>query len=204
MAAPLIVASSNPGKVREFEHFFQGLERFGDRWQLHLKPADLEVEETGSTFAENALLKARSVAIACRQWAIADDSGLAVDALAGAPGVYSARYSPTTETRIARLLQELEGIPQRGAEFVCAIALCQPDGTLAASAVGRRRGEILKTAKGRGGFGYDPVFYVPDAGLTFAEMSPPQKQQWGHRGLALGELHQQLMQLDLSTAPSES
>ncbi|MEO1133042.1 MAG: RdgB/HAM1 family non-canonical purine NTP pyrophosphatase [Cyanobacteria bacterium J06639_1] len=194
----LIVATGNPGKVREFDRFFSTLSERESRWQLRAKPADLEIEETGTTFAENALQKAQGVAIATQQWAIADDSGLAVNALNGAPGVYSARYADTDSARIARLLNELAGVDDREAEFACAIALCDPQGKAVARVEDRCPGVILHKAQGSGGFGYDPIFYVPEAQLSFAEMSLAQKQQWGHRGRALRSLQQQLQQLDLA------
>lgn len=192
---PLILASGNPGKLREFSHFFDDLPH--SRWHLQLKPADLEVEETGTTFLDNARQKARTVALALRQWAIADDSGLAVDALAGAPGVYSARYADTDTARIARVLQELGRIPNptRGAAFWAAIAISDPQGQIRAWAEGQCPGQILESPRGTGGFGYDPIFYLPELNLTFAEMSYAQKQQVGHRGKALMALRSQLERL---------
>ncbi len=180
----LIVATENSGKVREFAQFFAT----APQWRLLPKPTSIQLRETGTTFRDNAVEKALTVAIASRCWALADDSGLAVAALDGRPGVYSARYAPTDPERIARLLQELEGIDDRRAEFVCAIAIVDPQGTVRASVAGRCKGEILTEARGSGGFGYDPVFYVPAIGCTFAEMSPSQKQQYSHRGLALQQL----------------
>nr|WP_202951206.1 RdgB/HAM1 family non-canonical purine NTP pyrophosphatase [Synechococcus sp. PCC 7336] len=194
---PLIVATGNPGKLREFEQFFQQLGCHP--WQLQLKPAELDVDETGQTFADNALLKARGVATALGEWAIADDSGLAVDALNGAPGVHSARYAPTTAERNSKLLQALEGSGDRAACFICEIVLCRPDGSVAATATGRCRGEIAPDLQGSGGFGYDPLFYVPEAGMTFAQMSPEQKQRLGHRGKALQQLRSRLQDLDFAT-----
>jgi len=192
LTTPLIRASGNPGKLREFSHFFETLPR--SHWDLQLKPADLDPEETGTTFAENAQQKARSVALATQQWAIADDSGLAVDALGGAPGVYSARYADTDPERIARVLQELDQIPHgsREAAFWAVIALCDPQGEIRALGAGSCPGQILSSPRGSGGFGYDPIFYVPELGLTFAEMTYEQKQQVGHRGKALMALRSQL------------
>ena len=194
MTVPLIVATGNPGKLREFQQFFAQLGHHP--WDLQLKPSDLDIEETGNTFAENAVLKARGVALALGQWALADDSGLMVDALDGAPGVYSARYAPTPSECIDRLLSELAGKSDRGAEFICEIVLCKPDGSIAAQASGRSRGEILTHRQGKGGFGYDPVFYVPEFGMTFAEMPLDRKQEIGHRGKALERLKSQLTAAD--------
>ena len=166
----LIVATSNPGKLEEMQVYLSGLD-----WELALKPKELEIEENGSSFVENAIIKASEVAKALNQWAIADDSGLAVDALDGAPGIYSARFGNSDQDRIDRLLRELEGSKKRTAQFVCAIALCRPDGSLALQTEGICVGEILTAERGEGGFGYDPIFYVPSSHKTFAEMSPELK-----------------------------
>ncbi|PPS45063.1 RdgB/HAM1 family non-canonical purine NTP pyrophosphatase [Chroococcidiopsis sp. TS-821] len=186
----LVVATSNPGKLREMQAYLVGL-----GWELILKPEALEVEETGSTFVENACLKASTVAKATGQWAIADDSGLAIDALNGAPGVYSARYGQTDADRIQRVLTELENAANRQAEFVCAIAIARPDGEIALQTQGTCRGEILFAPRGSGGFGYDPIFYVPSHNMTFAEMPPEVKQQVSHRGQAFKVLLPQLAKL---------
>ncbi len=158
-------------------------------------PSHLEIEETGQTFLENASLKASQVAQQTGQWAIADDSGLAVDALQGAPGVYSARYGTDDTDRISRLLRELGNTSHRTAQFVCAIAIARPDGEIACHSEGICPGEILYRPQGSGGFGYDPVFYVPAANLSFAEMSKDQKRQVSHRGKAIATLLPQLKQL---------
>lgn len=179
----LIVATSNPGKLPEMQEYLDGGE-----WELQLKPPDLEVEETGLTFAANARLKASTVAKAVGEWAIADDSGLAVDALQGAPGIYSARYGQTDSERIARVLQELGDSANRQAQFICALAVARADGAIVAEAEGICSGEILTTPRGSYGFGYDPIFYVPEYGQTFAQMSPELKQRVSHRGLAFAEL----------------
>jgi len=187
----LVVATGNPGKLREMQAY---LADFG--WELTLKPADLEVEETGSTFAANACLKASQVAKATGNWAIADDSGLQVDALNGVPGVYSARYGKTDAERISRLLEELSDEPNRQAQFVCAVAIASPDGVIVLQAEGICRGEILHTPRGAGGFGYDPIFYVPAYKMTFAEMTPELKREISHRGQAFQTLLPQLAILD--------
>ncbi|GAB4545393.1 MAG: RdgB/HAM1 family non-canonical purine NTP pyrophosphatase [Pleurocapsa sp.] len=179
----LVVATGNPGKLQEMAEYLTGLP-----WQLELKPAELDIEETGTTFIENACLKASQVAQALGQWAIADDSGLCVDALDGAPGLYSARYGKTDSERISRLLRELENKPNRQAKFVCAIAIARPDGSIALQTEGICAGEILTAPRGDGGFGYDPVFYVPDKQRTFAEMSSAEKGKISHRGVAFEQL----------------
>lgn len=186
----LVVATGNPGKLKEMQAYLSDL-----GWELRLKPDELDVEETGETFMENACLKASEVAKATGEWAIADDSGLSVDALAGVPGVYSARYGKTDADRISRLLQELGDETNRQAQFVCAIAIARPDGTIALQVEGICRGEILHTPRGSGGFGYDPIFYVPAEQLTFAEMPPEIKRQCSHRGKAIEALLPQIQLL---------
>ncbi len=189
----VVVATSNPGKLTELKDYLQTLD-----WTLALKPQDLEVEETGKTFIENARLKASEVAITTQSWAIADDSGLSVVALGGAPGVYSARYGHSDADRINRVLRELGDETDRRAEFVCAIALSRPDGTIAAETEGRCPGAILTAGQGAGGFGYDPIFYVQARGKTFAEMTPDEKEKYSHRGIAFEQLMPALKRLDMS------
>ncbi len=179
----LVVATGNPGKLTEMQAHLIDL-----GWEIRLKPTELEVEETGTTFAENACLKASQVALAMGEWAIADDSGLEVEALGGAPGVFSARYSENDAACIARLLKELEGESNRAAQFTCVIAIARPDGTIALQAQGFCLGEILRSPQGIGGFGYDPVFYSPAHQLTFAEMSSEIKRSISHRGKAFEQL----------------
>ncbi|MBD2613683.1 RdgB/HAM1 family non-canonical purine NTP pyrophosphatase [Nostoc punctiforme FACHB-252] len=183
----LVVATGNPGKLREMQAYLAN-----SGWELILKPEELEIEETGETFAANACLKASQIAKATGNWAIADDSGLEVDALNGVPGVYSARYAKTDSERIARLLKELGNEANRQAQFVCVVAIASPDGAIALQSEGICRGEILHAPRGDGGFGYDPIFYVPEKQLTFAEMTPELKRSISHRGKAftalLGEL----------------
>ncbi|WP_309740405.1 MULTISPECIES: RdgB/HAM1 family non-canonical purine NTP pyrophosphatase [unclassified Chamaesiphon] len=189
----LIVATSNPGKLREMQAYLSGT-----AWELSLKPTELDVDETGATFAANAALKASEVAIALNAWTIADDSGLQVDALNGAPGIYSARYAASDRERIDRLLQELANFPepsQRQAQFVCAVAVARPDGSIVAKAEGICRGEILTSARGVDGFGYDPIFYVPAKQLAFAEMSVEQKRSISHRGKAFAIITQKLTEI---------
>jgi XTP/dITP diphosphohydrolase len=181
--ATVVVATGNPGKVKEMNAYLVDV-----GWDLVAKPKDLEVEETGATFLENARLKATTVAIATGQWAIADDSGLAVDALNGAPGLYSARYGKSDGDRIQRLLRELAETDQRSAQFICALVLARPDGTVALATEGICPGEITRTPQGSGGFGYDPVFYLPQLGKTFAELTPEEKHRHSHRGIAFAQL----------------
>ncbi|NDG24295.1 MAG: RdgB/HAM1 family non-canonical purine NTP pyrophosphatase [Synechococcaceae bacterium WBB_10_009] len=191
----LVIASGNAGKVREFGALLADL-----GLETRPQPEGLEVEETGATFAENARLKAAAVAIATGCWALADDSGLGVDALGGAPGVHSARYANGDAARIERLLQELAAAgalspAARSARFTAALALANPAGAVVLEVEGHCPGQILEAPRGTGGFGYDPVFFVPEAGLTFAEMPHSLKAQLGHRGRAFALLKPQLQGL---------
>lgn len=186
----LIVATQNSGKLKEMQHHLAGLP-----WQLQLMPADLDIEETGETFLANACLKASQVAQTTGQWAIADDSGLEVEALDGAPGIYSARYGKSDSERMQRLLGELGNELNRSARFACVIALARPDGSIACHAEGHCSGEILKAARGDGGFGYDPIFYIPAEGKTFAELAPEVKRRLSHRGVAFQALLPQLQNI---------
>ncbi len=195
----LVIASGNAGKVREFAALLADL-----GLEVRPQPEGLEVEETGATFAENARLKAAAVARATGCWALADDSGLSVDALGGAPGVHSARYADNDAGRIARLLDELAAAETdskadseaeanaRSARFSAALALADPGGAVVLEVEGHCPGTILETPRGEGGFGYDPVFFVPEAGLSFAEMPHSQKAALGHRGRAFAALRPQL------------
>lgn len=187
----LVVATGNPGKLGEIQAYFPP----DSGWQLQLKPAELEVEETGETFIDNACLKASQVAIATGEWAIAVDSGLAVDALNGAPGIYSARYAETDADRIVRLLAELGNRADRQAQFICAIAVASPEGQVVIQEEGICPGEILTAPRGTQGFGYDPIFYVPEAKLSFAEMPADLKHHLSHRGRAFDRVLPQLVAL---------
>ena len=199
----LLLASDNAKKRAEIAAL---LEPLGIRLLL---PADVgglpEVAEDRPTFAANAALKAASAARASGLWALADDSGLEVDHLAGAPGVRSARFAGQGGGRAADeannrlLLERLEGVPgeRRGARFVCALALARPDGSLALELRGEARGRILGEPRGRGGFGYDPLFEFaeqghPLCGRAFGELTPGEKALVSHRGRALRALAQRL------------
>jgi len=188
------MASANAGKLREIASIL------GDLDIVVVPQSDFAVvdaEETGSTFMENALIKARHAARATGLAAIADDSGLAVDALDGRPGVYSARYSgpdADDEKNIDKLLAELSGVPddQRGAAFHCVACFVMPDESEPVIAVGEWRGRILGERCGEGGFGYDPVFFDPELGCSSAQLSVEEKNARSHRGQALRELARKL------------
>lgn len=182
----LVLASKNQHKLVEMQTI---LGQLGLEVVLQSELGiDVDVEETGTTFAENALLKAKAVMEASGMAAIADDSGLVVDALNGAPGVYSARYGNKSSDaeRTAFLLENMADVPeqQRTGRFVSAIACALPDGRVV-TAEGVCEGTILFETRGDNGFGYDPVFYVPRIGKTFAEADGAEKNAISHRGKAL-------------------
>jgi len=194
----IIVASGNPGKRREFEEIF-GLYSVEGARDIHLvSPPDgaLAVAETGRTYLANARLKACAYASQYNSPALGDDSGLAVDALGGKPGLYTARFGGpglSAEGRVALLLEKLRGVPpeRRGAHFVCALYLAYPDGT-GVAARGRVFGRIAAEPRGAQGFGYDPVFLLPRLGLTMAELVPDEKHRLSHRGHAVKRLLRRL------------
>jgi len=190
MSRRLVLASGNAGKLAELGALLAG-SGFALVPQGALGIAD--AEETGHTFIENALLKARHASAASGLPALADDSGLCVDALGGAPGLYSARYAGAqgnAAANIARLLGELATLPPpHRAHFHCAIVLLRhADDPAPIVCEGRWDGEILAAPRGDGGFGYDPVFLDPASGLTAAELSPAEKHRASHRGRALAQL----------------
>ncbi len=196
MIKTLIIASSNAGKAAELRaHLDDFLTQNQVQLTFELKPDHIEVEETAPTFLTNAHLKASQVAIATQKWSIADDSGLEVMALDGAPGIFSARYASSDSERIERLLSELKLKNDRRAQFVCAIAIANPDGQIVAEALGICAGEIIDTPRGDFGFGYDPIFYVQKYKSTFAEMLPEFKSQISHRAKAMEILQPQLLKL---------
>tara|TARA_Y100001968_G_scaffold136503_1_gene124597 strand:+ start:48485 stop:49093 length:609 start_codon:yes stop_codon:yes gene_type:complete len=174
----LIIASSNPGKLKEFKRLFA-------EFSLNIlpKPIGLDVDETGKSFAENARIKALTIARKTGELALADDSGLCVDSLNGAPGIYSSRYANNDLQRINRLLEELKPYKNRKAHFKTAICLAYKDETLI-EVEGRCEGLITFMPRGKEGFGYDPIFEELISGKTFAEMEPEQKKSIGHRGKA--------------------
>ena len=180
-----VLATQNQKKLREMSDILSG---FGVEVVTPKSLGiDLEVEETGTTFAENAMLKAKAICEAANLPAIADDSGLCVDALAGAPGVYSARYGGEGLDDVGRyrlLLENLRGQTTRTAHFACAIACAFPNGdTLTAE--GKVEGTIAYAPMGEGGFGYDPIFFYPPLRKTFGQLTAEEKHGISHRGRAL-------------------
>jgi len=189
----LVIASGNPHKVAEITAMLEGV---GPEVALEVRqqPRGLEIEETGLTYAENARLKASTVASLTGCWSLADDSGLEVDALDGRPGLHSARYAPTDHEKIHRLLHELGPTPYRSASFNSAMALADPSGTTVLEAEGICRGEILSAKLGPGG-GYDPIFWVREAAMTYGQMPAHLKDKLGSRGKAARSIAPQLKRL---------
>jgi len=192
----IVLASGNVGKLREIERILADLDvEVIAQSELGVGDAD----ETGATFVENALIKARHAAVATGLPALADDSGLVVEALGGRPGVHSARYSgpgATDDSNIDKLLEELQRVPtgDRAAAFHCCACFVTPDDTSSLIAEGRWEGAILRQRRGTDGFGYDPVFLDPDCGRTAAELGPEQKNARSHRGKALTALAEMMRQ----------
>ena len=191
----VVLASKNPHKLVEISKI---TEKFGFDLVLQSQlGVDIDVEETGTTFEENSFLKAHAVMEATGLPALADDSGIAVDALNGEPGIYSARYgfdeSLDDWGRLELLLKNTEHVPdgQRQARFVCVITMVTPEGKTI-QARGEIHGELLRAPVGENGFGYDPIFYYPPYGKSTAEMSPEEKNQVSHRANALKILNEKL------------
>ena len=191
----VVLASKNPHKLVEIS---QITEKFGMELVLESQlGVDIDVEETGSTFEENSFLKAEAVMKATGLPALADESGICVDALGGEPGIYSARYgfddSLDDFGRLQLLLKNTENVPdgQRQAQFVCVITFVTPDGKVI-QARGEVHGELLRAPFGEGGFGYDPIFYYPPFGKSLAQVSPAEKNSVSHRANALKVFYEKL------------
>lgn len=194
----IVLASRNAKKAIEIARLLQpiGLNVLS----VDQFPDAPDVEETGSSFAENAALKAGETAKAIGKWTIADDSGLQVDALNGEPGIYSARYAGVNVTDAdnnAKLLDALSGVPaqKRAAGFVCHLAIADPAGNIRVSVEGQCRGQILADDRGSQGFGYDPLFLIPEFHRTFGQLSLLVKSQISHRARAFHQLMPKLQQL---------
>ena len=191
----VVLASKNPHKLVEISKI---TEKFGFELVLQSELGiDIDVEETGTTFEENSFIKAEAVMKATGLPALADDSGIAVDALNGEPGVYSARYgfdeSLDDWNRLELLLKNTEHVPdgERQAQFVCVITMVTPEGQTI-QARGEIHGELLRAPVGKNGFGYDPIFYYPPLGKTTAELDPEEKNAVSHRGNALKVFYEKL------------
>lgn len=182
----VIMATTNPNKVREIKEMLEGTNI--EVSSLADLGIDAEIEENGSTFEENALIKASKIAKQAKGIVLADDSGLEIDALDGKPGIHSARFMDGApyEEKCAEILRQMSDVPddKRSARFICAMAMVYPDGRKK-TFEGRFEGYISREYKGTNGFGYDPIFFVPEFGKTSAEMLPEEKNAVSHRGKAL-------------------
>lgn len=194
MKQRIIFATGNKNKIREIHEILGDL-----GWEiLSMKEAgiDLDIVEDGTTFEENALIKAKAVAAQCNDIVLADDSGLEIDYLNKEPGIYSARYAgedTSYDIKNQMLLDRLQGVPRekRTARFVCAIAAAFPDGRVE-TVRGTMEGRIGYEEKGENGFGYDPIFFLPEYGCTSAELSMEEKNKISHRGKALQAIKEEL------------
>jgi len=226
----LIVATKNPGKLAEFEALLRDCPGLRSCWVapacamhkpgthvedplrdrgIHLfsladYPDMPDIPEDGTGFLENALIKARAACAFAGHPALADDSGLEVDALDGLPGILSARFAPTAEERNLKLLELMRDVPddRRTARFVCALALVRPDG-FEWTTLGVCEGRIARSLSGAGGFGYDPLFFYPPVGLTFAEIPLAEKNRISHRGRALAAFGRALREEGILDAGSK-
>lgn len=190
----VIIATKNGGKAKEFKHLF---EKYGYEVKTLLDFPELEeVEETGTTFEENAILKAEAVSNALNRIVIADDSGLVIDALDGRPGIFSARYAgeaKNDEANLQKVLQEMDDVPEskRQARFYCALAVASPTKETFTVA-GTCEGVILREKRGAYGFGYDPIFFALEQNKAMAELTPEEKSKISHRAKALKKLEDEL------------
>ena len=181
------LASKNQGKIEEYKKLLLDV-----NCQLLLQPESIEVEENGFTFRQNAIKKAREGSIKTRNYAIADDSGICIDALDGKPGIYSSRYAENDKKRIERVLTELNGEENRSAFFIANICVCSPNGDVILESEAKCFGNIILKPRGKSGFGYDPIFEELTSKLTFAEMNNKIKDLYSHRGKALKKIIPQL------------
>ena len=186
----LSLASKNEGKIQEYKKLLSGV-----NCQLILQPKEIDVEEDGLTFRDNAIKKARVVSKKTKNFSIADDSGICIEALGGKPGIYSSRYAENDQKRIKRVLKELHGVINRNAFFVANVCVCSPDGNVILESQAKCFGKILSEPRGKGGFGYDPIFEESSTKLTFAEMSNDIKDKCSHRGRALIKIIPDLLEI---------
>jgi XTP/dITP diphosphohydrolase len=189
----LVLATKNPGKLREIKSL-----AVADSltWlKLELAPDNFSPIESGHTFVENALIKAKEAAHLTNAYAVADDSGIAVDALGGRPGVYSARYAEDEYTACLKLMDELKNVPseKRTAAYHCVMILVSANGETLCQAEGLWRGRIIEDMRGNEGFGYDPIFYLDDCGKTVAEISLAEKNELSHRAKAWRQIEKYLL-----------
>lgn len=185
MIKKIVFASKNKGKVKEVKQLFAGIDV-----EVVEVPNDFHAVEDGESFLDNAIIKAKEAVKLTGNITLADDSGLIVDALDGRPGVHSSRYAEGDLSRIEKLLKEMEDVPEekRQARFVCSMALVNSDGDLMHSTSGICEGKIIFEPKGKDGFGFDPVFFVPEINMTMAEIPLEKKNTLSHRAKALRQM----------------
>ena len=186
----LYLASKNKGKIQEYKKLLSIV-----NCQLLLQPESIEIEEDGLTFRDNAMKKAREVSKKTNSFAIADDSGICIEALNGKPGIYSSRYAENDQKRIQRVLNDLKGVQNRCAFFIANICVFSPEGKLILESEAKCFGNIIFKPRGYGGFGYDPIFEESSSKLTFAEMNNDIKDSYSHRGKALKKIIPNLIEL---------
>lgn len=193
----VIAATKNKGKIKEMQEILSPLDiEIVSQQEMGI---EIDAEETGDTFEKNALIKARAVSLVCDYPILADDSGICVEALGGAPGVHSARYAgenATDKDRINKMLREIGDSENRNARFVTSVAFIFPDGR-EVTASGEVKGHITHEPHGENGFGYDPVFFSEELGKTFAESSDEEKNSVSHRGRALKNLYEKLKMMEV-------
>lgn len=176
----IVLASSNKHKVQEINEIVAG-----SGLEFVMPPKGFDPIEDGNSFEDNSLIKAKAAWEISKTWALADDSGLCIDALGGAPGIFSARYAETPQKRIERVLMEMDGKENRNAHFACCMTLINPQGEVEFSTTGICGGSIGTVPRGENGFGYDPIFFPKGETRTIAEMSEEEKNQISHRSIAL-------------------
>lgn len=181
----IVLASSNKHKVQEINDIVKSK---GLQVEFILPPEDFDPVEDGKTFEENSYIKAKAAWDVTKSWVLADDSGLCIDALDGKPGIFSARYAETPELRIKRVLMEMKGINDRRAHFTCVMTLINPAGNVEYKYQGVCSGSIIDEARGKNGFGYDPIFLLEDSTRTMAELSEGEKNTISHRSIALNHV----------------
>ena len=186
----LYLASKNKGKIEEYKKLLAGV-----NCKLLLQPESLEVEEDGLTFRDNAIKKASEVSRKTNNFSIADDSGICIEALGGKPGIYSSRYAENDQKRIERVLRELDGVQNRTAFFIANICVCSPNGEVIIESEAKCHGNIILNPRGKGGFGYDPIFEENSTRLTFSEMNNDIKDFCSHRGKALKKIIPDLIEI---------
>lgn len=179
----IVLASSNKHKVQEINDIVAGKDL-----EFILPPEGFDPEENGTTFEDNSYIKALEAWKLTKNWVLADDSGLCIDALGGKPGIYSARYAETPKLRIQRVLKEMEGVKDRRAHFTCAMTLINPKGEVEYKYQGVCEGSIINEARGTNGFGYDPIFLLKGDTRTMAELSESEKNTVSHRSAALKKM----------------